>query len=181
MIADLQRRGKLDVDMDVAVQQTAQDLKDAWKEELAQFQLNDRLTEADRRNDTRSLRRKLDETLVLLVSQKLGANSHMLLPQGRRVDGETMRQTAERVLQERCGGTVNVVWYGNAPCGFYKYKYPVTERQEAIGAKVFFFRASYRSGDVQPTEGSAFEWLDRTEVQERVTGSYANSVKQFMY
>lgn len=179
-IADLQRRGKLDVDMDVAVQQTAQDLKDAWKEELAQFQLRERLTEADRSNDTTSLRRKLDATLVLLVNQRLGANSHMLLPQGRRHEGETMRQTAERVLHERCGGAVQAVWYGNSPCGFYKYKYPVAERKESVGAKIFFFRASHRGGDVQPADGQTFEWLDAGEVQGRVNGAYASSLKQFV-
>lgn len=179
-IADLQRRGKVDVDMDVAVQQTAQDLKDAWKEELAQFQMSDRLTDADRRNDTTSLRRKLDATLVLLVDQQLGPNSHMLLPQGRRQEGETMRQTAERVLQERCGPSVDVVWYGNAPCGFYKYKYPMGDRKESVGAKIFFFRASHRSGEVKATEGRKFEWLDAAEVQGRVHKSYATSLKQFI-
>lgn len=180
-IAELQRLGKLDVDMDVAVQQTAQDLKDAWKEELAQFQFSDRLTEADRRNDTTSLRRKLDATLVLLVDQQLGRNSHMLLPQGRRQAGETMRQTAERVLQERCGASVNAVWYGNAPCGFYKYKYPLAERKETVGAKIFFFRAAHKGGEVKTSEGRKFEWLDAGEVQSRVqSGSYASSLKQFM-
>lgn len=179
-IADLQRRGKLDVDMDVAVQQTAQDLKDAWKEELAQFQMNDRITDADRLKDTTSLRRKLDSTLVLLVDQKLGAASHLLLPQGKRIEGETMRQTAERVLQERCGGSVNAVWYGNAPCGFYKYKYPVAERKDSVGAKIFFFRASHRGGNVQTEDGQKFEWLDAKEIQSRVNRSYATSLKQFV-
>lgn len=179
LIADLQQRGKMDVDLDVAVQQTAQDLKDAWKEELSKFQLNDRLTDADPSNDTKSLNRKLEETLVLLVEHKIGKDKLLLLPQGKREEGETMRQTAERVVVEQCGSNVAVQFYGNAPCGFYKYKYPVTERHNAVGAKVFFYRAAYKSGQI--TEKSKiYEWLDGTEIGTKLKGSYSSSVSQFM-
>lgn len=188
MIADLQAKGKLEVDMDQAVQATAQDLKDAWKEELAQFQPASRETEADRTGDRRSLQRKLEETLVLVVKQQIGAESHLLLPQGQRRDGETMRQTAERVLRERCGSDIDVVVYGNAPCGFYKYKYPVAERRETVGAKVFFYRAGYRSGRVAETTSDdakkstpvEYEWLDRTELLAKVPGAYSASLAQFV-
>lgn len=183
LIADLQQKGKLEVDMDQAVQATAQDLKDAWKEELAQFQGSDRVTEADRSNDTRSLNRKLEHTLVLLVQQQIGADTHLLLPQGKRLDGETLRQTAERVLRERCGDRLEATVYGNAPCGFYKYKYPVAERKEAIGAKVFFYRAGLRSGQVQDGSDAKpvqYEWLDRAEVLGRVPGAYSASLSQFL-
>lgn len=183
LIADLQQKGKLEVDMDQAVQATAQDLKDAWKEELAQFQGSPRETDADRSNDTRSLNRKLEQTLVLLVQQQIGAEAQLLLPQGKRRDGETLRQTAERVLQERCGDRLEATVYGNAPCGFYKYKYPVAERNQAIGAKVFFYRASLRGGQVQNTSDAApvqFAWLDRAEVLGRVPGAYSASLSQFL-
>ena len=46
-------------------------------------------------------------------------------------------QTCERLVQETCGGDLKVKFMGNAPCGFYKYKYPKTIRKEGfIGAKV---------------------------------------------
>lgn len=46
-------------------------------------------------------------------------------------------QTCERLVQETCGGDLKVKFIGNAPCGFYKYKYPKTVRKEGfIGAKV---------------------------------------------
>lgn len=177
MIADLQQKGKLDVDMDVAVQQTAQDLKDAWKEEIGCFQLNDRTTEADRKNDTKSLNRKLEDTLVLLVEQQLGQERHLLLPQGKRDAGETMRQTAERVLRERCGDGIEVTFYGNAPCGFYKYKYPKAERKETVGAKIFFYRSMHRRGNIT---GANFEWLDKAELQTKVKPAYSSTVSQLI-
>lgn len=177
MIADLQQKGKLEVDMDVAVQQTAQDLKDAWKEEMGRFQLNDRVTEADRKNDTKSLNRKLEDTLVLLVEQQLGQERLLLLPQGKREAGETMRQTAERILRERCGDGITVTFYGNAPCGFYKYKYPKAERKETVGAKIFFYRTMHKSGNIT---GANFEWLDKAELQCKVKPSYSSSVSQLI-
>lgn len=46
-------------------------------------------------------------------------------------------QTCERLVEETCGGDLKVKFLGNAPCGFYKYKYPKTVRKEGyIGAKV---------------------------------------------
>lgn len=185
IIADLQQKGKLEVDMDQAVQQTAQDLKDAWKEELSQFQLNDRQTEADRRKDTASLSRRLEDTLVLLVEHKLGNESHMLLPQGKRTGGETMRQTAERVLREHCGDQMQVTFYGNAPCGFYKYKYPKTERADgSVGAKVFFYRSALQSGNVAAATDKEirpnFAWLEKTELAAKLKPAYAASVTQLI-
>lgn len=179
LIADLQQRGKMEVDMDVAVQQTAQDLKDAWKDELSQFQLSERTTDADRSNDTKSLRRKLEETLILLVEQSIGKDKLFLLPQGLRKEGETMRQAAERVLQQQCGNNISVQFYGNAPCGFYKYKYPLTERNNAIGAKVFFFRAVYKSGSITQ-KSTKYEWLDAIEAGSKLKGSYSSGIAQFL-
>lgn len=178
LISQLTQKGNLD-DVETALQQTAQDMKDAWRDELQKFQLNSRLTEADRKNDVKSTDRKLEETLILLVEQKLGAQNHMLLPQGQRRDGETMRQTAERVLKESCGNDIEVMFYGNAPCGFYKWKYPIDQRGESVGVKLFFYRAAYKKGHVNEKQ-SKFEWLDKGEVRGKLNKQYADSVSQFL-
>lgn len=178
LITQLTQKGNID-DVETALQQTAQDLKDAWRDELQKFQLNSRLTEADRQNDVKSTSRKLEETLVLLVEQTLGNEKLMLLPQGKRQDGETMRQTAERVLKESCGDDIEVMFYGNAPCGFYKWKYPVDQRGQSVGAKLFFYRSAYKKGHVNEKQ-SKFEWLDKKEVQGKLKSQYADSVSQFL-
>ncbi|VEN58582.1 unnamed protein product [Callosobruchus maculatus] len=86
----------------------------------------------------KSLQRKLDKHLVLVVNQTLGDKKHYLLPQGLLQAGETLRQAAERVLKQNCGSDLCAQIYGNAPCGFYKYKYPksLTEETGVVGAKV---------------------------------------------
>lgn len=178
LITQLAQKGGID-DVETSLQQTAQDLKDAWRDEFQKFQLGSRITEADRKNDIKSTNRKLEETLILLVEQKLGNEKHMLLPQGKRRDGETMRQTAERVLKESCGDEVEVMFYGNAPCGFYKWKYPSDQRGESIGAKLFFYRAAYKKGHINEKQ-SKFEWLDKVELQGKLKSQYADSVSQFL-
>lgn len=178
LITELTQKGNLD-DVDTALQQTAQDLKDAWRDELHKFQLNSRVTEADRKNDIKSTNRKLEETLILLVEQKLGNNNHMLLPQGKRQDGETMRQTAERVVKENCGDDIEVMFYGNAPCGFYKWKYPSDQRGDAVGGKLFFFRSAYKKGRIDEKQAK-YEWLDKTELKGKLNNQYASSVSQFL-
>jgi large subunit ribosomal protein L46 len=48
-----------------------------------------------------------------------------------------MRQAAERVLNIKCGDAVKAKFLGNAPCGFYQYKFPPTANI-GTGAKVSF-------------------------------------------
>ena len=49
------------------------------------------LSDADTKNDQRSVERRLDQPLVLLVRQTLG-DKHWVFPQGPRQEGESMRQ-----------------------------------------------------------------------------------------
>eukprot|EP00099_Drosophila_melanogaster_P020666 NP_647661.1 mitochondrial ribosomal protein L46 [Drosophila melanogaster] len=179
--AELIKQGKIQVDLeDAGSKQTAQDLKDAYVEELKKFQLGSRTTPDDQANRTTSTDRCLDDTLYLLVQQKLGQQEHLILPQGKREEGESMRQTAERVLRESCGQELQVLFYGNAPVGFHKYKYPRNQRTETVGAKVFFYRASLRSGQV-PENLTKFEWLPKEALNEKLTNTaYAQSVKKFL-
>ncbi|KAJ8917129.1 hypothetical protein NQ315_012619 [Exocentrus adspersus] len=178
------KAGETIEDLDVNLKQTAQDFADACVEELAQFKPADRLTEADRRNDLKSLQRKLDKHLVLVVQQRIGKEKHFLLPQGLRQDGESLRQTAERVLKENCGSDIQARIYGNAPCGFYKYKYPKDVRGGgsggAVGAKVFFYFARYLNGRL-PEKDVDYKWLDRKELYKTLPAPYNRSVSEFLF
>ncbi|XP_046739761.1 39S ribosomal protein L46, mitochondrial [Diprion similis] len=172
------KTGTEDIDTD-AIKQTAQDFEDASLDELKKFQFGSRVTEADKKNDLTSLDRKLDRNLVLLVEQQVGEKTFWIPPQGLRKDGETLRQTAERVLKESCGETLNVKFYGNAPCGFYKYKYPQPLRQTGvIGAKIFYYQAKYLKGSL--TSQAKYQWLDREELENTLPVPLKKSVTQFL-
>ncbi|XP_059612843.1 large ribosomal subunit protein mL46 [Phlebotomus argentipes] len=167
----------LDVDLDeVASKQTAQDYEDACDAELASFKLAERITEADKKNDVTSTQRKLEDTLILLVEQTVGSKKILLLPQGVRQEGETMRQTADRVIREVCGDKLRVQVYGNAPVGFYKYKYPVNQRKDTVGAKVFFFRAAHVDGKAS----GKILWQSKEEIEGKLPEEYLKSVRQFI-
>ncbi|ALC44811.1 mRpL46 [Drosophila busckii] len=180
--AEMIKQGKVQVDLDdSAAKQTAQDLKDAYTEELKKFQLGSRNTPDDAANKITSTDRCLEDTLYLLVQQKLGPQQHFVLPQGQRQEGETMRQTAERVLREHCGKELQVIFYGNAPVGFYKYKYPSSERADSVGAKVFFYRASLRGGIVDEKQTTKYEWLPKDALNQKLKSTaYADSINKFL-
>lgn len=180
-MAELIKSGKLEVDLDAVTKQTSQDLKDMWKDERSKFQLGSRITDADKKNDKTSTNRKLEFPLTLIIEQLIGSEKIALLPQGQIQDGENLRQAAERIIKERCGDSVQAQIYGNAPCGFYKYKYPKSGRKDAIGAKVFFYRAILKDGQVDKKLGT-FEWLDKDELLAKVDkyDDYKKSLKQFM-
>ncbi|XP_002738570.1 large ribosomal subunit protein mL46-like [Saccoglossus kowalevskii] len=162
---------------------TAADLEDLGTEELSHFTPASKTTESDEKNDLKSLERKLSEKLYLLVKCKLGKNSVWLLPQGRREDGESMRETAERVLASHCGDIIKAQFSGNAPCGFYKYKFPTESRSdEAVGAKVFFYKARLLDGNVLDANDVTedYVWVSSKELPHYLKPSYMKSIEQFL-
>ncbi|XP_055628944.1 39S ribosomal protein L46, mitochondrial [Toxorhynchites rutilus septentrionalis] len=177
---ELLKAGKLDLDSE-ALKQTAQDLEDAYNDEFSKFKPAPRITEADKKNDTKSLNRKLEETLILLTEHKLGDKCLYILPQGKHVKGESLRQTAERVLKDAGGKALSVSFYGNAPIGFHKYKYPSTARQETVGAKIFFFRCVLKPQTANISgKNVKWQWLDQSELQKTLNEHYYQSVSQFL-
>lgn len=157
------------------------DWEDEWKAELSNFSLQSRITEADKKNDLKSWYRLLDSTLILVV-QKENCGNRWILPYGSCLKGETMRQAAERVLTE-CGGNLKAQFYGNAPCGYFKYKYPKAMREKMgfDGDKVFFYKAYLTGGDLQ--SGSAlkdFKWVPRNQLRSTLPEDYGRSVEMFL-
>lgn len=181
-LAALTKAGKVSVDLDAVAKQTCQDMEDIWKQELAQFQSTSRITEADKKNDLQSTERKLDHPLTLITEQKIGNDKLFMLPQGKINDGETLEQAAQRLIKELCGDSIDAKIFGNAPCGFYKYKYPREARSDTVGAKVFFYRAFLNNGQVDQKTVSKFEWLDRDELMQKIDKleAYKKSLSQFI-
>lgn len=177
--AELIKKGQLEIDLDDASsKQTAQDLEDMYTEEVKQFNSGNRTTN----DDFKSANRNLEDTLYLLVKHKLGSKSHFLLPQGSRLENESMRQAAERILTEKCGKTMNVRFYGNSPCGFYKYKYPSGITGDSIGAKIFFYRTTLVAGNVDQSVNKDFMWLEKSALETNLKYSaYSESVQKFLF
>ncbi|XP_075974320.1 mitochondrial ribosomal protein L46 [Anticarsia gemmatalis] len=174
--AELLKNESADVDIDVVSKITAQDFEDASTEEYTKFEFASIETDADKKGDKTSTERCLQRHLIMVAPIKLGSDVKTLLPQGLWKEGETLRQTAERIVQEQFGPELKVQFVSNAPCGFYKYKYP-SEVNGKIGAKVFFYYANYKSGT--PTKTKA-NWLTRNELSDVLPERYNKSVKEFL-
>ena len=109
---DLIKAGKMEIELDSALAlQSAHDFEDVNQDELSKFKFTLRDTE----NDVKSLNRKLDDTLMLMLEQNVNEKKVMMLPQALRNEGETLRQTAERIVHEKIGSELMVQFYGNAP------------------------------------------------------------------
>lgn len=186
---DVQRMDKLksgtvtDFDaIDQATNQTAQDYEDKNKEELSSFKFGNCKTEADENDDKKSLKRKLEENLILIIRQKLGPEDVWTLPQGLWNSEETLKETAERTLKGSFDD-IKVRFYGNAPCGFYKYKYPKEKREQSNveGAKIFFFKATLINGSTEKkSKWAEYEWATVQELKNRLNQPYMKNVKLFL-
>lgn len=82
-------------------------------------------------------------------------------------------------MQDTCGAKIKVKFYGNAPIGFYKYKYPkYLCEQGSYGAKIFYFLARHIDGDI--TNDVKYQWLDREESEKTLPNGVRQSISQFM-
>lgn len=172
---------ELDLDADTRTLQTARDYEDLNQEELAKFQkiIASRVQPPEVDNNLKNVGRKLEESLLLISEQNIDGVKAFALPQDQWKEGETLRQTAERIVKDQLGSELKVKIYGNAPCGFYKYKYKSSTSRESVGAKVFFYRAKYGSGDVANKE-LTYEWINQEELAPKVRKSYFESVSSLL-
>ena len=95
-----------------------------------------------------------------------------------------MFQTAERTLHTVVGPSIEARFLGNAPWGYYKYKYPKSLRREsgAIGGKVFFYKALLCGGAVEPAadEVADYRWLTAAELRQQLLSSYHRSLQRLL-
>ncbi|RUS77985.1 hypothetical protein EGW08_014246, partial [Elysia chlorotica] len=159
---------------------TALDLEDKWDSELKTFTAAPRSTPADLSGEQKSLGRKLDASLYLLVKQTVGGREHWVLPQASWAHGETLRQTAERALSSLCVD-VQADVLGNAPVAVATYKPPEHDGEQAI--KLFFYKAWHRGGDVNTKQGlvSDYAWITKDELKQFCHESYNRHLKKFIF
>jgi len=159
--------------------QTALDLEDKWEAELKTFIPAPRRTSADEANDMQSTSRCLDTSLYLLVRQKIEGKDHWVMPQTEWEKGESIRQTAERALNSHCG-EIKCTVLGNAPAAVAKFDLPKPRNQDS--AKLFFYKAWYREGDVKLQDGAAsdYKWVTKQELPKFCFAAYHKQIKKFL-
>ncbi|PYI04357.1 CAF1 family ribonuclease [Aspergillus sclerotiicarbonarius CBS 121057] len=144
-----------------------------------------RVTEADQKNDQRSLNRALQRTLYLLVQSKEG---YWKLPSSPVEVEETIRQAAERTLEQAAGVNMNTWMVGYHPVGHYVYNVrnpsKLANGEGPAGEKVFFLKSRIMAGQVDLTSNTQnltdFKWLAKEEIAKFVRPHYYSSIKNML-
>ncbi|KPV72839.1 uncharacterized protein RHOBADRAFT_55515 [Rhodotorula graminis WP1] len=138
-------------------------------------------TEADRKGDLRSLERRADRTLYLLLKKKRDQHAWQF-PQGA-VDGtESLVDAAHRELVEETGPNVDAWPVGRVPASALEYPFPPEHRKkfpQHEAARVFFMPMRIVRGQPVPNakEGIVdFAWLTKEEVKDKVSTEYWDAV-----
>ncbi|KAG9068952.1 54S ribosomal protein L17 mitochondrial [Linnemannia hyalina] len=152
----------------------------------AKIQFNDRITDADRKNDVRSLERALARTLYLIVKKPRDQHAWQF-PQGGVRVCENLQEATGRELSEECGSNMDLWFVGRVPVGHYQYNFSKdfvakSSNTAVKGAKVFFMKAHIFAGQVQVDNKEVvdFAWVTKQEMKDYVTPEYYDAVKDML-
>jgi len=124
----------------------------------AKLQPGPRRTEADAQNNVKSLERKLDERLFLVVKS---ANGGWDLPVLERKAGEPMVEAAQRAAKTSLKDSSEVYFPSPAPAGY---------RRGPSGTLDYFYHAVLvKGGEVVP-DAVDYAWLTGDELADRLSG-----------
>jgi large subunit ribosomal protein L46 len=146
----------------------AEELRKANETQSAEL-YGPRITEADKANDRKSLYRKLDKKLFLIVKRQRDQHTWQF-PQGDWVKGEVIRESGQRQFVEKFSSDLDVYFAGNCPQGVYGYEFPrdVQKKLNAYGAKVFFLYGYYVKGSIKIMDDNIVDylWVTKEELAE---------------
>jgi len=120
----------------------------------------------------------------ILIVKKPRKNHAWQFPQGGQEKEENALQAATRELREECGSDLEIE-FNIKPIGEYLYFFPKAfkrHRPDIKGAKVIFFIAEFKSGEVQlnKEELDDFKWVVKEELKEYFEGDYLEEVLKFL-
>jgi len=138
---------------------------------------------SDASGDVKSLDRKGQRNLYLLIQQKTDGVPVWKFPETAVVDNELLHESAVRDLRELCGEAMDTWIVGRKPVGLYEI-HPSTTSTDAIAPAntcVFFFKAHIMAGQVRPGESvTDFAWLTKREISKRVDQQYWDGIKDML-
>jgi large subunit ribosomal protein L46 len=123
-----------------------------------------RETEADKTGDQRTMHRKLDEFLFLVVQD--AKSGEWGFPRREHADGETMREVARQAMEEAVGDSVETYLVGNAPLGhFYEAKAGAEGKEGGEGTN-FYHRAQWLDGTLKlESTYKDYKWLTKVRAR----------------
>ncbi len=120
----------------------------------------------------------------ILIVKKPREHHAWQFPQGGQEKEENALQAVKRELREECGSDLKIE-FNIKPIGEYLYFFPKAfkrHRPGIKGAKVVFFTAQFKSGEVKinPEELNNYKWVVKEELPEYFEGDYLEEVLKFL-
>lgn len=145
-----------------------------------------RRTEADEKNDTKSLERALDERLYFVVKRS-EKSQNMQFPQVLvSDDGTKMVDYAEQAFKSVTmpGTRPKLHFISYSPACHLEHVYPVRYQQkhDVYGLKIFFYRAILMSGEVDEIRnGVDYVWARDRELKGLLGAEYHAAIKPILF
>lgn len=128
-----------------------------------------RQTEADAKNDFKSLERKIDQTLYLLVKQ--GSGKWRLPAFDVPNDAPSLHEAAESGLAAIGGTDMNIWTVSRTPAGVIEHS---SEKPE------FVLRQHILQGLFKPAKNVDYAWLERSEIENKVDTEYYKQIEHLI-
>ncbi|XP_051136369.1 uncharacterized protein LOC127255009 [Andrographis paniculata] len=129
-----------------------------------------RITEADKKNDRRSLQRALDRRLYLLLyGTAYGSSGNPVwhFPEKVYESEQTLRKCAESALKSVIGDLSHTYFVGNAPMGHMIVLPPETEQADSSSFKRFVFKSQVIAADeFNVGKCQDYVWVTKDELLE---------------
>lgn len=140
-----------------------------------------RITKADESNDVRSLERKLDRTLYLVVKQKSAKGAAAWrFPAKALTDAkhQNLHDVAPASVSEHLGNKMDIWMVSNLPVGLYK-------PANAAAEKTYFLRGHVLAGNAELTDSKSgqveeFQWLTKEEIEKLMESNYWSNVEDLL-
>lgn len=140
-----------------------------------------RTTQADASNDVRSLERKLDRTLYLVVKKKTGKGAaSWQFPAKALTDTkhENLHDVAPASVTESLGNKMDIWMVSNLPVGLLK-------STNAPAEKTYFLRGHVLAGNAELTKSNEgqveeFQWLTKEEIEKLMESHYWSNVEDLL-
>eukprot|EP01100_Stratorugosa_tubuloviscum_P003762 TRINITY_DN190_c0_g2_i1.p1 TRINITY_DN190_c0_g2~~TRINITY_DN190_c0_g2_i1.p1 ORF type:complete len:467 (+),score=217.85 TRINITY_DN190_c0_g2_i1:156-1556(+) len=141
-------------------------------------------TSDDQSGNKKSLNRKLEEKLFL-ITKRPREQFAWQFPHTPWIQGETLRQSAERALDNYFESDLFIQFLSNSPAGHHIYEYPNLYQKKTgfDGAKVFFYRVEYISGGVhlKTKKYNDHLWVSKSELNDYFALEQSKYFQKLLY
>ncbi|KIK81117.1 hypothetical protein PAXRUDRAFT_833088 [Paxillus rubicundulus Ve08.2h10] len=141
-----------------------------------------RVHDSDIKKDFKSLNRRGQRNLYLLLKTQENGKDVWRFPQGNIEKDEFLHVAAHRSLDAECGRHMDTWIVSRNPIGVHHPPKPAVTSDDVKDDVVFFYKAHILAGQVRPDPKryQDFAWLTKGEISQRTNESYWLGIKDML-